>query len=81
MKKTTLKIKKPLIPALIAIAFCLTNAPQIKTQKPNNFSAELKSFGLTHFGYSAPAEVLDEKFGFTVGNICREIEGVMINRN
>ena len=36
-----------------------------------------KSFGLTHFGYSAPAEVLDEKFGFTVENICREIEGMI----
>jgi len=33
-----------------------------------------KVFGLTHFGYSAPAEVLDEKFGFTVENICKEIE-------
>jgi transketolase len=21
--------------------------------------------GLTHFGYSAPAEILDEKFGYT----------------
>jgi transketolase len=24
-----------------------------------------KVFGLDHFGYSAPAKVLDEKFGFT----------------
>ena len=36
-----------------------------------------KVFGLTHFGYSAPAEVLDEKFGFTVENICEEIEKIM----
>ena len=36
-----------------------------------------KVFGLTHFGYSAPAEVLDEKFGFVVENICREIEEMM----
>lgn len=26
-------------------------------------------WGLDHFGYSAPAEVLDEKFGFTAGNV------------
>lgn len=29
--------------------------------------------GVNHFGYSAPAKVLDEKFGFTGENICREI--------
>lgn len=28
-----------------------------------------KVFGLDHFGYSAPAAVLDEKFGFTGGNV------------
>lgn len=28
-----------------------------------------KVFGLDHFGYSAPAGVLDEKFGFTGGNV------------
>lgn len=28
-----------------------------------------KVFGLEHFGYSAPAKVLDEKFGFTPDNI------------
>jgi transketolase len=33
-----------------------------------------KVFGLNHFGYSAPAEVLDEKFGFVLENVCREIE-------
>ena len=30
-------------------------------------------WGLDHFGYSAPAEVLDEKFGFTARNIVRQI--------
>ena len=30
-------------------------------------------FGLDHFGYSAPAKVLDEKFGFTAENIFREV--------
>lgn len=32
-----------------------------------------KIFGLNHFGYSAPAGVLDQKFGFTVDNIFKEI--------
>jgi transketolase len=31
------------------------------------------SYGLEHFGYSAPAEVLDEKFGFTPDNIYKTI--------
>lgn len=30
-------------------------------------------FGLDHFGYSAPANVLDEKFGFTPGQVAAEI--------
>ncbi len=32
-----------------------------------------KVFGLDHFGYSAPATVLDEKFGFTGENISNEV--------
>jgi len=32
-----------------------------------------KAIGLDHFGYSAPAEVLDEKFGFTGNNIYNEV--------
>jgi transketolase len=40
--------------------------------------AKGKVFGLTHFGYSAPAEVLDEKFGFTTQNICGKIEEMFI---
>lgn len=31
--------------------------------------------GLDHFGYSAPAEVLDEKFGFTPENIAKKVKG------
>lgn len=31
-------------------------------------------YGLDHFGYSAPAKVLDEKFGFTGENIYNEIK-------
>ncbi len=30
--------------------------------------------GLDHFGYSAPAEVLDEKFGFDTGTILRKVQ-------
>ena len=32
-----------------------------------------KIIGLEHFGYSAPASVLDEKFGFTTESVCRAI--------
>ncbi|MBS7255103.1 transketolase family protein [Flavobacterium branchiicola] len=32
-----------------------------------------KVFGLEHFGYSAPASVLDEKFGFTSKNASQQI--------
>jgi transketolase len=32
-----------------------------------------KIIGLDHFGFSAPASVLDEKFGFTSQNVCKEI--------
>lgn len=32
-----------------------------------------KIIGLEHFGYSAPASVLDEKFGFTSEHVCEEI--------
>ncbi len=33
--------------------------------------------GLDHFGYSAPAEVLDEKFGFTPDNVVKQVVGMM----
>jgi len=32
-----------------------------------------KVFGLEHFGYSAPYQILDEKFGFTALNICKSV--------
>ncbi|MBP6182050.1 transketolase [Flavobacterium sp.] len=32
-----------------------------------------KVIGLDHFGYSAPANVLDKKFGFTSQSVCTEI--------
>lgn len=32
-----------------------------------------KVFGLDHFGYSAPATVLDEKFGFTAQNVYNQV--------
>jgi transketolase len=32
-----------------------------------------KVIGLDHFGYSAPASVLDQKFGFTSEHVCKEI--------
>ena len=38
-----------------------------------------KVFGLDHFGYSAPYDVLDEKFGFTAGNMVEKAMEVMKN--
>ncbi len=35
--------------------------------------------GLEHFGYSAPASVLDEKFGFTADNIVNEVKALLAN--
>ncbi len=32
-----------------------------------------KIWGLDHFGYSAPAKVLDEKFGFTAENVFKQV--------
>ncbi len=36
-----------------------------------------KSVGLDHFGYSAPAGVLDEKFGYTAENVVKEVETLL----
>ncbi len=32
-----------------------------------------KVFGMTHFGYSAPYTVLDEKFGYTADNVVKQV--------
>jgi transketolase len=32
-----------------------------------------KVFGLSHFGYSAPFKVLDEKFGFTGDKVFEQV--------
>jgi transketolase len=32
-----------------------------------------KVYGLTHFGFSAPYKVLDEKFGFTADNVVKQV--------
>lgn len=34
-------------------------------------------FGLDHFGYSAPYQVLDEKFGFTAENVCVQVKALL----
>jgi transketolase len=36
-----------------------------------------KVWGLDHFGYSAPAKVLDEKFGFTAQNVYKQVMELM----
>lgn len=37
-------------------------------------------FGLDHFGYSAPANVLDEKFGFTAQQVAKKILEIWKNK-
>jgi transketolase len=34
-------------------------------------------FGMTHFGYSAPYTVLDEKFGYTAENVLAQVEAIL----
>lgn len=34
-------------------------------------------FGLDHFGYSAPAKVLDEKFGFNGQNVYNQVKAIL----
>jgi transketolase len=36
-----------------------------------------KVWGLDHFGYSAPYQVLDEKFGFTAEAVFAEVKGML----
>ncbi|MCB9321922.1 MAG: transketolase [Lewinellaceae bacterium] len=36
-----------------------------------------KVFGLEHFGYSAPYQVLDEKFGFTGENVYQQVKALL----
>ena len=37
-------------------------------------------FGMTHFGYSAPYPVLDEKFGFTAGNVVEQVKKLLADQ-
>ncbi|MBW6492069.1 MAG: transketolase [Lentimicrobium sp.] len=39
-----------------------------------------KIWGLDHFGYSAPAKVLDEKFGFTARNVFNQVLELLSER-
>jgi transketolase len=36
-----------------------------------------KVWGLSHFGYSAPFETLDEKFGFTAANVYKQVKEML----
>ena len=37
--------------------------------------------GMTHFGYSAPYKVLDQKLGFTGTNVYEQVNGILIRKN
>ncbi|MBI9033673.1 MAG: transketolase [Bacteroidales bacterium] len=36
-------------------------------------------FGMEHFGYSAPANILDEKFGFTAENVFNQVNQYLVD--
>ncbi len=47
---------------------------ELLTLNPSN---KVKVFGLDHFGYSAPYQVLDEKFGFNAANVVAQVETLL----
>ncbi len=64
------KYQDSILPAGIPV-FGLTAGLPVTLQ--GFISGKGEVYGLSHFGYSAPYAVLDEKFGFTAKNIIKEI--------
>jgi transketolase len=62
--------QEAIIPAEIPV-FGLTAGLPVTLQELAGLSGLV--WGLDHFGYSAPAEVLDEKFGFTSKNVVKQV--------
>lgn len=63
--------RKEIIPDTVPVFALTAGLPSIFNKY---LGAKGMSYGLDHFGYSAPAEVLDEKFGFTPENIYTQIK-------
>ncbi|MCC9062564.1 transketolase family protein [Flavobacterium piscisymbiosum] len=62
-----------------ALVFGLTAGLPVNLE--NLVGSNGQVFGLDHFGYSAPASVLDQKFGFTSENARKEILKYLENNN
>ncbi len=62
--------KESVIPSATPV-FGLTAGLSITLQNLVGYNGRV--FGLNHFGYSAPFNVLDEKFGFTAENVYKQV--------
>jgi transketolase len=69
-RQQTIEYQKNLIPENIPV-FGLTAG--LPVTLVGLVGANGKVWGLDHFGYSAPAKVLDEKFGFTAENVFKQV--------
>lgn len=69
-RNQTLKYQRGVLPGNVPI-FGLTAGLPVTLQ--GLAGARGKVFGLSHFGYSAPFKVLDEKFGFTGDNVFEQV--------
>jgi transketolase len=69
-RKQPMEYQKDVIPGDMPV-FGLTAGLPVTLQ--NLVGCHGKVFGLEHFGYSAPYQKLDEKFGFTPGQVAGEV--------
>ncbi len=63
--------QKQIIPDNVPVFGMTAGVPQTLVQM---VGCKGKVFGVEHFGYSAPYNVLDEKFGFTADNVVKQVE-------
>ncbi len=69
-RRQSLKYQRSVIPGNVPV-FGLTAGLPVTLQ--GLAGTRGKVFGLSHFGYSAPFKVLDEKFGFTGDNVFEQV--------
>jgi transketolase len=69
-RKTSADYQESVLPANVP-TFGLTAGLPVNLQ--GLVGVRGKVFGLSHFGYSAPYTVLDEKFGFTPANVQKQV--------
>lgn len=69
-RSQTLKYQRSVLPGNVPV-FGLTAGLPVTLQ--GLAGSRGRVFGLSHFGYSAPFKVLDEKFGFTGDNVFDQV--------